>query len=177
MLSSLRRGGGKFWSASDLWSRSFTFSPVPLFFQSVEQAPKDPILGITENFLADGNPKKMNLGVVRSVTALWTGERSVMPYRVPIEMMMASQWCSNVSERLRSVWLDSTTWSKTSHKSDLLIVGVLRYLPIGGLKEFCHLSAELAYGADASVIKEKRVASVQTLSGTGLSDLDPDLLR
>lgn len=34
-------------------------------FSGVEQAPKDPILGITENFLADSNPNKINLGVVR----------------------------------------------------------------------------------------------------------------
>lgn len=33
------------------------------FFANVEQAPKDPILGITENFLADTNPNKINLGV------------------------------------------------------------------------------------------------------------------
>jgi len=33
------------------------------FFAHVPQAPKDPILGISENFLADTNPDKMNLGV------------------------------------------------------------------------------------------------------------------
>ncbi|PNH11385.1 Aspartate aminotransferase, mitochondrial [Tetrabaena socialis] len=32
-------------------------------FGAVEQAPKDPILGITEKFLADPDPIKMNLGV------------------------------------------------------------------------------------------------------------------
>lgn len=29
----------------------------------VEEAPKDPILGVTERFLADPNPDKINLGV------------------------------------------------------------------------------------------------------------------
>ena len=29
------------------------------------EAPKDPILGISEMFLADSHPEKMNLGVVR----------------------------------------------------------------------------------------------------------------
>ena len=33
-------------------------------FASVPEAPKDPILGVTEKFLADTNPNKMNLGVV-----------------------------------------------------------------------------------------------------------------
>ena len=35
----------------------------------LQAAPKDPILGITEKFLADRNPAKINLGVVR--TRLW----------------------------------------------------------------------------------------------------------
>ena len=34
-------------------------------FADVPEAPKDPILGITELFLADAHPEKMNLGVVR----------------------------------------------------------------------------------------------------------------
>jgi aromatic-amino-acid transaminase len=36
-------------------------SPSPL--ASVELAPRDPILGLTETFLADKNPRKVNLGV------------------------------------------------------------------------------------------------------------------
>src|SRR5215470_9378443 len=36
-------------------------SPSPLAV--VEMAPKDPILGVTEAFVADTNPKKVNLGV------------------------------------------------------------------------------------------------------------------
>ena len=30
---------------------------------AVEMAPRDPILGVTEAFVADTNPKKVNLGV------------------------------------------------------------------------------------------------------------------
>ena len=37
-------------------------SPASLF-SAVEMAPRDPILGITEQFAADTNPKKVNLGV------------------------------------------------------------------------------------------------------------------
>ena len=36
-------------------------SPSPL--ATIEMAPKDPILGVTEAFVADTNPKKVNLGV------------------------------------------------------------------------------------------------------------------
>jgi aromatic-amino-acid transaminase len=35
----------------------------PSFLASVEMAPKDPILGVTELFAADANPRKVNLGV------------------------------------------------------------------------------------------------------------------
>jgi hypothetical protein len=34
------------------------------WFSHVELAPRDPILGVTERFLADENPEKINLGVV-----------------------------------------------------------------------------------------------------------------
>ncbi|KAI9760271.1 MAG: hypothetical protein M4579_001785 [Chaenotheca gracillima] len=41
------------------------------------------------------------------------------------------------------------------------------YLPIAGLAEFTSASARLILGADSPAIKEKRVTSVQTISGTG----------
>ena len=42
-------------------------------FSHVEQYPKDPILGVTENFLQDKNPSKINLGVVRLIDQSRTG--------------------------------------------------------------------------------------------------------
>ena len=39
-------------------------SSAAQFFGNVEMAPKDPILGISERFLADTNPAKINVGVV-----------------------------------------------------------------------------------------------------------------
>jgi len=38
-------------------------SPAPSLFSSVQMAPKDPILGLTETFLADQRPEKVNLGL------------------------------------------------------------------------------------------------------------------
>ncbi len=38
-------------------------APLPNLLATVELAPKDPILGVTESFVADRNPKKVNLGV------------------------------------------------------------------------------------------------------------------
>ena len=47
-------------------------SPSPL--ASVTMAPKDPILGVTEAFVADQNPKKVNLGV-----GVYTGDDGKVP--------------------------------------------------------------------------------------------------
>jgi len=41
------------------------------------------------------------------------------------------------------------------------------YAPIGGVPEFTKVAASLLFGADAKEIKENRVATVQTISGTG----------
>lgn len=43
----------------------------------------------------------------------------------------------------------------------------LQYLPIGGKRQFCEYSVALAYGEDAKPVREKSVAMVQALSGTG----------
>jgi hypothetical protein len=45
-------------------SMSVTSASASSFFANVEMAPKDPILGITERYLADTNPEKINVGVV-----------------------------------------------------------------------------------------------------------------
>ena len=51
----------------------------------------------------------------------------------------------------------------------------MEYLPIGGMKAFSDLSVKLAFGEDASPIREGRVAAVQSLSGTGRTSLAQDL--
>src|ERR1035438_9174221 len=38
-------------------------NPMPSLFDAVEMAPRDPILGLNEQFAADPNPAKVNLGV------------------------------------------------------------------------------------------------------------------
>ncbi len=50
-----------------LFSRSMSVSSAASassFFANVEMAPKDPILGVTDKYLADTNPDKINVGVV-----------------------------------------------------------------------------------------------------------------
>lgn len=43
----------------------------------------------------------------------------------------------------------------------------MEYLPMGGLKSFVDASVKLAYGEHHPVVTERRVAAIQTLSGTG----------
>ncbi|KAN0062557.1 Aspartate aminotransferase, cytoplasmic [Thecaphora frezii] len=45
------------------------------------------------------------------------------------------------------------------------------YLPITGLAEYTSAAAKLILGSDSAAIAEKRVASVQTISGTGANHL------
>jgi aspartate aminotransferase, cytoplasmic len=51
------------------------------------------------------------------------------------------------------------------------------YLPIDGIPSFRLASQRLILGADSPAIKEQRVASAQTLSGTGAVRLGSDFLR
>lgn len=43
---------------------SFGARSMSSWWRGVEPAPKDPILGVTEAFLADPSPDKVNVGVV-----------------------------------------------------------------------------------------------------------------
>jgi aspartate/tyrosine/aromatic aminotransferase len=50
----------------------------------------------------------------------------------------------------------------------------VRYLPIGGLRDFVNESVKLAYGNDSPVVRGNLVAAVQSLSGTGSCRLFAD---
>jgi len=54
-------------------------------------------------------------------------------------------------------------------KAEQMISGKenMEYLPMGGLKSMVDASVRLAYGESHEVVKSKRVAAVQSLSGTG----------
>ncbi|PRW56337.1 aspartate mitochondrial [Chlorella sorokiniana] len=104
------------------------------WFSHVPEAPRDPILGVTEKFLADTNPQKINLGV--GAYRDDSGQPVVL---------------KSVREAERRV--------AGSH--------FMEYLPIAGHRQFCEDSVKLAYGEDSPVLKNKQVAMLQSLSGTG----------
>jgi len=65
-LASARRiAGGDFSN----FTRSLTSAARVGWFSHVQEAPRDPILGVTERFLQDPNPDKINLGVVRCLSS------------------------------------------------------------------------------------------------------------
>lgn len=105
-------------------------------FEKLEQAPEDPILGVTVAYNKDPSLVKLNLGV----GAYRTEEGKPLVLNV-------------VREAEELLIRDRSRFKE--------------YLPIAGLVEFNKLSAKLILGIDSPAIQEKRVTTVQCLSGTG----------
>ncbi|KAK9816171.1 hypothetical protein WJX74_004554 [Apatococcus lobatus] len=103
--------------------------------ESVEQAPPDPILGVSEAFKADTSDLKLNLGVGAYRT------EELKPYVLSV-----------VKKAERKI-VDAGQ----NHE----------YLPIDGLASFNKATINLLLGFDHPAVKEGRVATIQSLSGTG----------
>jgi aromatic-amino-acid transaminase len=114
-------------------------------FSHAELAPRDPILGLTEQFVADTNPAKVNLGV-----GVYQDDNGKLPVLA----------CVAAAEQ------------------QLLAAGRPKgYLPIDGLAAYDQAVQALVFGADSAALREHRVATVQTLGGTGGLKVGADLLR
>ncbi|GAP38456.1 amino acid aminotransferase [Piscinibacter sakaiensis] len=114
-------------------------------FAAVDLAPRDPILGLNEQFNADPNPNKVNLGV-----GVYTDENGKLP-------LLAC-----VAEAERQIQAAPKPRG---------------YLPIDGIAAYDRAVQELVFGADAAVLAEGRVATVQGLGGTGGLKIGADFLR
>lgn len=104
-------------------------------YANVPMGPPDPILGLTEAFNKDTDPRKITLGV-----GAYRGEDG-KPWVLP-----------SVREAEKKI-LDANLNKE--------------YLGIAGLPSFVNKSLEFAYGENSKPLKEKRIAGLQTLSGTG----------
>eukprot|EP01080_Neovahlkampfia_damariscottae_P012165 gene12165-5655_t len=51
------------------------------------------------------------------------------------------------------------------------------YAPVSGIQKFCDLSREFAFGKDSKPLQEERIATVQTISGTGSLRLAGQFLK
>jgi aspartate/tyrosine/aromatic aminotransferase len=110
-------------------------------FAAVPQEPADRILGLNTAYRADTDPNKVNLGV----GAYRTNAGS--PYILPVVLKVEQEIIRDFAEKPAQV----------NHE----------YTPQSGLPEFGALSAAMLFGADSPVIREKRIATFQALSGTG----------
>ena len=117
---------------------------MPLF-DAVELAPRDPILGLNEQFAADPNPAKVNLGV--GVYYDDAGKLPLLKCVVEAERLLAE------TPRPRG------------------------YLPIDGIAAYDRAVQGLVFGNDSGAVKERRVATVQALGGTGGLKVGADFLR
>ena len=117
---------------------------MPLF-DAVELAPRDPILGLNEQFAADPNPAKVNLGV--GVYYDDAGKLPLLKCVVEAERLLAE------TPRPRG------------------------YLPIDGIAAYDRAVQGLVFGDDSGAVKERRVATVQALGGTGGLQVGADFLR
>jgi aromatic-amino-acid transaminase len=113
-------------------------------FTAVEMAPRDPILGLTEQFVADTNPKKVNLGV-----GVYYDDNGKLPL---LECVQKAEEKMMAAHAARG------------------------YLPIDGIAAYDAAIKSLVFGVDAEPIKSGRVATVQTLGGTGGLKVGADFL-
>jgi aromatic-amino-acid transaminase len=114
-------------------------------FAAVEMAPRDPILGLNEQFNADPNPVKVNLGV-----GVYFDDNGKLPVLR----------CVAAAER------------------QMLEASVAKgYLPIDGIAAYDKAVQGLVFGADTPAVKDSKVATAQTLGGTGGLRVGADFLK
>lgn len=118
---------------------------APSLLASMPMAPRDPILGVTELYVADQNPRKVNLGV-----GVYYDDRGKVPLLECVQRAESQRVASHVPKS---------------------------YLPIDGLQAYDQAVQALVFGAEAPLLREKRVVTVQALGGTGGLRIGADLLR
>jgi aromatic-amino-acid transaminase len=114
-------------------------------FSTVELAPRDPILGMTEAFNADPNPAKVNLGV-----GVYFDEQGKLPI---LQCVLAAERQLADSPKPKG------------------------YLPIDGIPAYDRAVQELVFGAQSEALRDGRIATVQTLGGTGGLKVGADFLE
>jgi aromatic-amino-acid transaminase len=114
-------------------------------FSSVELAPRDPILGLTEQFNSDPNPSKVNLGV-----GVYFDENGKLPL---LKCVAEAEALIQATPKPRG------------------------YLPIDGIAVYDKAVQGLVFGADSEAVTGGRIATVQTLGGTGGLKVGADFLQ
>ncbi len=114
-------------------------------FSAVEMAPRDPILGLNEQFNADANPNKVNLGV-----GVYYDDNGKLPL---LKCVQEAEAAMAAAPKPRG------------------------YLPIDGIAAYDSAVKGLVFGAESSIVKEGRVATIQGIGGTGALKVGADFLK
>ncbi|MEY2993910.1 MAG: hypothetical protein RL357_845 [Pseudomonadota bacterium] len=115
------------------------------FLSAVPMAPRDPILGLNEQFNADSNPNKVNLGV-----GVYFDENGKLPL---LKCVQAAEAQLMATPKPRG------------------------YLPIDGIAAYDGAVKGLVFGNDSDVVQNSRVATVQSIGGTGGLKVGADFLK
>jgi aromatic-amino-acid transaminase len=115
------------------------------FLSAVSMAPRDPILGLNEQFAADTHANKVNLGV-----GVYFDENGKLPL---LKCVQAAEAQLMATPKPRG------------------------YLPIDGIPAYDGAVKGLVFGNDSEVVQGKRVATVQSLGGTGGLKIGADFLK
>ncbi|KAJ5604863.1 hypothetical protein N7510_010017, partial [Penicillium lagena] len=114
-------------------------STAPVFTaQAVAAAPEDPLFGLMKAYREDPSEKKVDLGIGAY------RDDNAKPWILPVVKKRKAD---------NAIHNDPTL----NHE----------YLSIGGLAEFTAAAQKLIVGSDSPAIREKRICSLQTISGTG----------
>ena len=112
---------------------------------AVTMAPRDPILGLTEQFVADTRADKVNLGV-----GVYFDEQGRLPL---LDCVQQAEQQLLAAPRPHG------------------------YLPIDGIAAYDRAVQELVFGAGHPTVAAGRIATVQTLGGTGALKVGADFLH
>eukprot|EP00041_Stephanoeca_diplocostata_P023332 m.571265 g.571265 ORF g.571265 m.571265 type:complete len:413 (+) comp22266_c0_seq6:586-1824(+) len=109
------------------------------FLQSVTEAPESAMFKLTIDYDKDSFENKLDLGIGAY------RDNDGNPYVLDV----VKQASAMIQQKMES--------GDMNHE----------YLPIGGLPQFCKITAEFALGEDSPAVLENRAVAVQCLSGTG----------
>ena len=105
-------------------------------WESIPQAPPNPIFNLTARYKADSDPRKLNLGVGAYRDA------DGLPY------------VFKAVREAEALINDRQSKGEMNHE----------YLSITGDGDFVECAVHLAYGSDSAVVREKRVGACQAIS-------------
>lgn len=114
-------------------------------FSSVDMAPRDPIFGLSEQYVADGNPDKVNLTV-----GVYLDENGKLPL---LRCVQQAEQRMMADPKARG------------------------YLPIDGIAAYDAAVKRLVFGTNSEPLRTGRVATVQSLGGTGGLKIGADFLK